>query len=111
MGGLLCLIAQLLIDYTSLTPARILCSYVVAAVVLEALGLYGWIFDLAGAGISVPLTGFGSLLATGVREAVDEKGLLGVFTGGIAACSAGISGALVLSLLAALIFRPKPKEL
>ena len=106
----MCLIAQLLIDYTSLTPARILCSYVVAGVVLEALGLYGWIFDLAGAGISVPLTGFGSLLATGVREAVDEKGLLGVFTGGVTAGAAGIAAAVFFGYLAAIFSKPGDKS-
>ena len=90
VGGALCLIGQLLIDKTKLTPARILTSYVVAGVVLGALGLYQPLVDFAGAGASVPLTGFGNLLAKGVREAVEEKGLVGAFTGGIGASAGGI---------------------
>ncbi|MCI5911473.1 MAG: SpoVA/SpoVAEb family sporulation membrane protein, partial [Oscillospiraceae bacterium] len=88
-GGLLCLIGQILIDYTKLTPARILTGYVVAGVVMSALGLYEPFVEFAGAGASVPLTGFGHLLADGVRDAVDENGLLGIFTGGISSAAGG----------------------
>ena len=94
VGGMLCLVWQILIDRTRLTPARILTSYVVAGVVLGALGLYQPIADFAGAGASVPLTGFGNLLAKGVREAVSEKGLIGAFTGGIRAAAGGICAAV-----------------
>ena len=87
VGGLICAIGQVLIDYTKLTPARILVSFVVAGVLLGGAGLYGPLADFAGAGASVPLTGFGYLLSKGVREAVDEKGFLGVFTGGLTACA------------------------
>lgn len=110
VGGLLCLIGQLLIDKTKLTPARILTSYVVAGVVLGALGLYEPLLDFAGAGASVPLTGFGNLLAKGVREAVAEKGLIGVFTGGIGAAAGGICAAVFFALVAALMFRPRDKK-
>ena len=100
VGGLLCLVGQVLIDKTKLTPARILTSYVVAGVVLGALGLYQPLVDFAGAGASVPLTGFGNLLARGVREAVTEKGLVGAFTGGIGASAGGICAAVFFALLA-----------
>jgi stage V sporulation protein AE len=110
VGGLLCLIGQLLIDKTRLTPARILTSYVVAGVVLGALGLYQPLVDFAGAGASVPLTGFGNLLAKGVREAVEEKGLVGAFTGGIAASAGGICAAVFFALIAALLFRSREKK-
>ena len=110
VGGLLCLIGQLLIDKTKLTPARILTSYVVAGVVLGALGLYQPLVDFAGAGASVPLTGFGNLLAKGVREAVEEKGLIGVFTGGIGAAAGGICAAVFFALIGALLFRSKEKK-
>lgn len=110
VGGLLCLVGQLLIDHTSLTPARILTSYVVAGVLLGALGLYQPLADFAGAGATVPLTGFGNLIAKGVREAVAEEGLLGVFTGGLTASAGGISAAIFFALLAALLFRPKDKN-
>ena len=110
VGGLLCLIGQLLIDKTKLTPARSLTSYVVAGVVLGALGLYQPLVDFAGAGASVPLTGFGNLLAKGVREAVEEKGLVGVFTGGIGAAAGGICAAVFFALLAALLFRSGEKK-
>ena len=110
VGGLLCVIGQVLIDRTRLTPARILTSYVVAGVVLGALGLYQPLVDFAGAGASVPLTGFGNLLAKGVREAVAEKGLIGVFTGGIGAAAGGICAAVFFALLAALLFRPREKK-
>ena len=109
VGGLLCLIGQLLIDYTKLTPARILTGYVVAGVVLGALGLYGPFADWAGAGATVPLTGFGNLIAKGVREAVGEKGLLGVFSGGFTAAAAGLGAAVLFALLVSLLFKPKDK--
>lgn len=108
-GGLLCLIGQILIDYTKLTPARILTGYVVAGVIMSALGLYEPFAEFAGAGASVPLTGFGHLLADGVRDAVDENGLLGIFTGGISSAAGGITAALLFGLLASLIFKPKDK--
>ena len=110
VGGALCLIGQLLIDKTKLTPARILTSYVVAGVVLGALGLYQPLVDFAGAGASVPLTGFGNLLAKGVREAVEEKGLVGAFTGGIGASAGGICAAVFFALIAALLFRSREKK-
>lgn len=110
IGGLLCAIGQVLIDYTKLTPARILVAYVVVGVILGGVGLYVPLAEFAGAGATVPLTGFGNLLAKGVREAVDEKGFLGVFTGGLTACSAGITAAMVFALLMALLFRPRSKS-
>lgn len=109
VGGCLCLIGQILIDKTTLTPARILVSYVVAGVVLGALGLYQPIIDFAGAGASVPLTGFGATLAKGVKEAVDKDGFLGILTGGLTASAGGICAAIVFGLLAALLFKPKDK--
>ena len=108
-GGFLCLIGQILIDKTSLTPARILVSYVVAGVIISAVGLYGPFADFAGAGASVPLTGFGHTLAKGVREAVDEKGALGILSGGLRATAAGITAAIVGGLVASLIFKAKDK--
>ena len=108
-GGALCLIGQLLIDKTGLTPARILVSYVVAGVILGGLGLYGPFADFAGAGAAVPLTGFGNTLAKGVQEAVDQEGFLGVFTGGLKATAGGITTAIFAGLLASLLFRPKDK--
>ncbi len=110
VGGLLCAIGQLLIDYTKLTPARILVAYVVAGVALGALGVYEPLVEFAGAGASVPLTGFGNLMAKGVREAVDEKGFLGIFTGGLTAGAAGITAAMILALVIAALFRPKSKS-
>lgn len=109
VGGCLCLIGQILIDKTTLTPARILVSYVVAGVVLGALGLYQPIIDFAGAGASVPLTGFGATLAKGVKEAVDKDGFLGILTGGLTASAGGICAAIVFGLLAAFLFKPKDK--
>ena len=109
IGGLLCLVGQVLIDYTKLTPARILTMYVVAGVVLSALGLYQPLADWAGAGASVPLTGFGHALAKGVRQAVAEKGLLGVFTGGFTAAAAGLCAAVFFGLIVALGFKPRDK--
>ena len=108
-GGILCAIGQLLIDRTPLTPARILTGYVVCGVFLTALGIYEPIVRWGGAGATVPLTGFGNLLAEGVRESVDEKGLLGIFMGGLTASSAGITAAMVFGVVCAAIFRPKQK--
>ena len=109
VGGCLCLIGQILIDKTTLTPARILVSYVVVGVVLGALGLYQPIIDFAGAGASVPLTGFGATLAKGVKEAVDKDGFLGILTGGLTASAGGICAAIAFGLLASLLFKPKDK--
>lgn len=109
VGGGLCLIGQLLIDRTSLTPARILTGYVVAGVVLSAAGIYAPIADFAGAGASVPLSGFGHLMAQGVRGAVDSYGALGILTGALTSAAAGIGAAVLFSLLAGLISRPKEK--
>lgn len=109
IGGLFCAVGQTLIDYTKLTPARILVSYVVAGVVLGALGLYRPLVDFAGAGASVPITGFGNILAEGVRQAVDEKGFLGILTGGLTGAAGGITAAILFGLLTALIFKPKEK--
>ena len=109
-GGILCLIGQILIDKTKLTPARILTGYVVMGVLLEAVGVYAPIAKWGGAGATVPLTGFGSNLAKGVAKAVDEKGLLGVLTGGLTATAGGIAAAVVFGFLAALLFRPGEKR-
>ena len=108
-GGLLCVVAQILLDKTALSPARILVGSVVAGVVLGALGLYGPFAEFAGAGATTPLTGFGYLIAKGVRQAVDEKGLLGVLSGPLTAAAMGTTAALVFGFLAALISRGKPK--
>ena len=110
LGGGLCVIGQILIDKTKLTPARILVIYVVSGVVLGAFNLYKPLIDWGGAGATIPLTGFGNTLARGVREAVDEKGLLGAFTGGIKAASGGITAAIFFGFLAALLFKPKDKS-
>ena len=109
-GGTLCLIGQLLIDKTSLTPARILVSYVVAGVVLGGVGLYPRLVEWCGAGATVPLTGFGYLLSKGVAEAVAEKGALGILTGGLTAAAGGITAAVLFGLLAALLFKSRPKS-
>ena len=110
IGGLICVIAQILLDRTKLTPARILVSFVVAGVILGGLGLYKPLVDLAGAGATVPLTGFGYNISKGIREAVDEKGLLGIFTGALTAAAGGTTAALVFGYLAALVFKAKPKR-
>ena len=110
VGGILCLIGQILIDKTKLTPARILVSYVVIGVILGAIGAYEPLADFAGAGATVPLTGFGYTLSKGVRSAVDEQGLLGVFTGGLKACSGGITAAVFAGLLASILFKAKDKS-
>ena len=109
VGGALCAIGKVLIDYTKLTPARILVSYVVAGVILGGIGIYQPLIDWAGAGATVPLTGFGAMLSRGVRNALDESGLIGIFSGGLTASSAGITAAIVCGLIVALIFRPKSK--
>lgn len=110
IGGLFCLIGQILIDKTKLSPARILVSYVVIGVILGGLGIYQYLVDFAGAGASVPLTGFGNTLAKGVREAVDESGFLGIFTGGFKAAAGGIAAAVFFGTLAGLIFKPRDKS-
>ena len=110
VGGLFCVIAQILIDKTKMTPARILVLYVVAGVILGAVGLYGPLSDFAGAGATTPLTGFGYLISKGVRKAVDEKGLLGALTGPLTAAAGGTTAALVAGFLVALIARGRPKE-
>ena len=110
VGGVFCLIGQVLIDKTKLTPARILVSYVVVGVFLGAIGANQPILDFAGAGATVPLTGFGNTLAKGVKEAVDKDGFLGIFTGGLTASSGGIAAAIAAGLLASLIFKAKDKS-
>ena len=109
VGGAICVIAQILLDKTALTPARILVGYVVAGVFLGAVGLYAPLVEFAGAGATTPLTGFGYLISKGIREAVDERGLLGVLTGALTAASAGTAAALCFGYLAALISRGKLK--
>lgn len=110
VGGLLCLIGQILIDKTKLTPARILVCYVVIGVLLGAVGLYKPLTEFAGAGASVPLTGFGNTLAKGVKEAVQEDGFLGIFTGGLKAAAGGITAAILAGLLASILFKAKDKS-
>lgn len=110
VGGVLCVIGQLLIDYTRLTPARILSSFVVAGVILGALGLYGPLADWAGAGATVPLTGFGWNLAKGVKRAVEEQGLLGAFTGGFTAAAGGLCAAVFFGFLISLLGKPRDKK-
>ena len=110
VGGALCLIGQILIDKTSLTPARILVSDVVIGVVLSAIGMYEPLSEFAGAGASVPLTGFGHTLAKGVKEAVNEKGFLGIFIGGLRTAAGGITAAILGGLIASLLFKAKDKS-
>lgn len=109
-GGLICAVGQIIIDKTSLTPARILAGYVVCGVVLQAVGVYQYLVDWGGAGATVPLTGFGYTLARGVAKAVEEQGLLGALTGGLSATAGGITAATFFGLLAALLFRPGEKR-
>ena len=109
-GGVLCVVGQLLIDKTKLTPARILVAYVTAGVVLSGIGHYQPFTEWAGAGATVPLTGFGHLLAKGVKKAVAEQGLLGAFTGGITSAAGGITAAIFFGFLVALLCKPKPKH-
>lgn len=110
VGGAICMIGQILIDKTKLTPARILVSFVVIGVILGAIGVYEPLLEFAGAGASVPLTGFGNLIAKGVRKAIDKDGFLGIFTGGLTAAAGGITAAIVAGLIASFIFKPKDKS-
>ncbi len=110
VGGVICAIGQLFIDYTKLTPARILTAYVITGVILSAVGIYQPLVEFAGAGASVPLTGFGHLLAQGVRDAVAEKGALGILSGGMSAAAGGITAALLAGLLASLCFKKRMKS-
>lgn len=110
VGGILCVIGQILIDKTKLTPARILVSYVVAGVLLTGVGLYGPFAEFAGAGATVPLTGFGYSLAKGVKEAVDADGFMGILTGGLKATAGGITTAIFAGLIVSLIFKAKDKS-
>ncbi len=109
VGGLLCLVGQILIDKTKLTPARILVSYVVIGVLLGAVGVYKPLVEWAGAGATVPLTGFGYNIAKGVKEAIDQTGFLGIFTGGLKATAGGITAAIIAGLLASFLFKAKDK--
>lgn len=108
-GGILCVIAQILIDKTKLTPARILTGYVVIGVILTAIGWYKPFVDFAGCGATVPLTGFGYSLMAGVRKATEEKGIIGILTGGLSGTAGGITAAVVFSFMASLIFKGKSK--
>lgn len=110
VGGLLCVIGQLLIDKTKLTPAKILVSYVIIGVILGGIGIYQKLVDFAGAGASIPLTGFGNILVTGVKKAVDEKGFIGILTGGLEAAAGGITAAIVAGLIASILFKAKDKS-
>lgn len=110
-GGLLCALGQILIDRTKLTPAKILVCYVTAGVILGGSGLYQYLVDWAGAGATVPLTGFGYTLAKGAREAVQQHGLLGAFIGGAAATAGGVAAAIFFGFLAALLFKARPKQI
>ena len=110
VGGLFCIIGQVLIDKTKLTPARILVAYVTAGVILSGAGVYQYLVDWGGAGATVPLTGFGYSLAKGVKEAVAEKGLLGALTGGVTATAGGVAAAIFLGVAVAFLFKPKPKS-
>lgn len=109
IGGLICVVGQLLIDLTKLTPAKILVSFVVLGVILGAVGLYQPLADFAGAGATVPLTGFGNALAQGVKQAVKDDGFWGIFTGPLSACSAGVTAAILSGLIVALVAKPKDK--
>lgn len=110
-GGIFSVIAQILIDLTRLTPARILVSYVCFGVLLYAIGLYDPLYSIFGCGISVPLVGFGASIGRGVTEAIGKDGAIGILSGGISAASAGITLSLVIGLCAAIIFKPKPKKM
>jgi len=110
VGGILCVIGQILIDRTKLTPAKILVIYVVSGVILGAVGLYEPLVKWASAGATVPLTGFGNVLATGMRKAIEEQGILGVFSGAFTAGAAGLGAVVVFGYLAAVVFRPKDKS-
>ena len=110
VGGILCAIAQILIDKTAMTPARILVLYVVSGVILGAIGIYSSLVDFAGAGATLPLTGFGYIVSEGVKKAVEEKGFLGIFTGSLTAAAGGTGAALAFGSLAALLFKSRRKE-
>ncbi len=110
VGGALCLIGQILMDKTKLTPARILVGYVVAGVILGGIGIYEPLAKFAGAGATVPLTGFGNLIAKGIRKAVEKDGFIGIFTGGLTAAAGGITAAVIAGLIAALVFKDKDKS-
>ena len=110
VGGLICTVAQILIDRTKLTPARILVGYVVTGVILGAIGVYKPIVDFAGGGATVPLSGFGYLISDGVRKAVDSDGFVGILTGGLSSTAGGITAAICFGLIAAIIFKSKPKN-
>ena len=110
-GGAICVIAQLLIDLTKLTPARILVSYVVSGVILYGIGVYEPLFDVFGCGVSVPLIGFGAAIGRGVKEAIEKDGAIGILTGGLTATAAGITAALVLGLAFSMISKGKPKRM
>ena len=110
VGGFLCMLGQILIDKTSLTPAKILVSYVIAGVFLSSVGAYEYLIEFAGGGASVPLTGFGHIMAKGVREAVDELGLLGVLIGGLKASAGGITAAIIAGLFSSILFKAKDKS-
>ncbi len=109
VGGAICAVGQILVDKTKLTPARILTSYVVAGVLLGAVGIYRPFKEWAGAGATVPLLGFGSAIAEGVKKAVEEKGALGIFTGAVTAAAAGLGAAVLFGLIAAALFKPREK--
>lgn len=109
VGGIFCAIGQIFIDKTALTPAKLLTGYVCSGVILSLVGIYGKLVDFAGAGATVPLTGFGYTLFEGVKKAIGENGFLGIFTGGLSATAGGIAAAVVFALLAALISKPKTK--
>lgn len=109
VGGFICLIGQILIDYTKLTPARILVSFVVAGVILTAIGVYEPLVKFAGAGATVPLTGFGYSLATGVKEGIEKYGIMGILSGGVTATSAGIAASVFFGYLMSLFFKPGDK--
>lgn len=110
VGGIICVIAQILIDKTKLTPARIMVSYVVAGVILTAIGIYSPLVKFAGAGATVPIIGFGYSLAEGVKKAISERGAIGILTGGVTGTSAGIAAAIVFGLIFSLISKPKAKK-
>ncbi len=110
-GGFLCLLAQILIDKTKLTPARILVLYVSFGVLIFGVGLYEWLFKIFGAGVSVPLIGFGANIAKGVKEAIDKDGILGILTGGLTSSAGGITAALIFGLLASIFFKSKSKRM
>lgn len=110
IGGLICMLGQILVIKTQMTTARILVTFVTLGVFLEAVGVYDYIFDFAKAGISVPIVGFGASLAKGAIKAVGEKGILGIFTGGLEATAGGIAAAIIFAFIFALIFKPKTKK-